>query len=234
MGRKRASSSKPTTRKRSQSKKALVKGANLKPKTRKRASSAKPKTRKRSQSKKASSEPKTRKRASSTKKAPKSAMRKVKRGKVTKAKAKAELKKPLMKSLFQSSLPVKMKMPPSPSPSTSTSKTKAENQEDVQTIVTLKRDTENEDHFEIDLDTIIDPHTGKSMEVHAVADVDKDTMEVHGEAEAEEGHGTAKIEGALTHGGRHDEDAFMLDVLDTSTDSDDMTLEADTSKKTSN
>ena len=146
--------------------------------------------------------------------------------------AKAGLKKPLMPSIFQSSLPVKMKMPPSTS--ASTSKTKIENQEDVQTILTLKRDAQNEDHFEIDLDTIIDPHTGKSMEVHAVADVDKDTMEVHGMAEAEEGQGTAKIEGALTHAGRHDEDSFMLDVLDTSTDSDDMTLEAETSKKTSN
>ena len=59
-----------------------------------------------------------------------------------------------MPTIFQSSLPVKMKM--------STSKTKSENQEDVQTILTLKRDAENEDHFEIDLDTIIDPHTGKS------------------------------------------------------------------------
>merc|ERR1712025_1155554 len=129
--------------------------------------------------------------------------------------------KPLMPYIFQSSLPVKMKMPPSTS--ASTSKTKADNQEDVQTILILKKDAENEDHFEIDLDTIIDPHTGKSMEVHAVADVDKDTMEVHGMAEAEEGQGTAKIEGALTHAGRHDEDSFMLDVLDTSTDSDDMT-----------
>ena len=147
-------------------------------------------------------------------------------------KARAGSKRPLMPYVFQSTLPVKKKMPPSTS--ASTSKTKANNQEDVQTILILKKDAENEDHFEIDLDTIIDPHTGKSMEVHAVADVDKDTMEVHGTAEAEEGHGTAKIEGALTNAGRHDEDSFMLDVLDTSTDSDDMTLEAESSEKSSN
>ena len=72
------------------------------------------------------------------------------------------------------------------------------------------------------------------MKVHAVADVDKDTVEVHGMAEAKEGQGTANIKGAITHDSHHDEDAFMLDVLETSTDSDDMTLEADSSKKSSN
>ena len=117
---------------------------------------------------------------------------------------KAGSKKPLMPTVFQSSLPVKMKMPPSTS--TSTSKTKVGNEEDVQTILTLKKDAKNEDHFEIDLDTIIDPHTGKPMKVHAVADVDKDTMEVHGMAEAKDGQGMANIKGAITHAGHHDED----------------------------
>ena len=211
--RKRASSSMPQTRKRSQSKKSPMKRASSKSNTRKRTTSSKPKTMKKSKSKKAPS---------------KSNIRKVKRGKVTKAGS----KKPLMPTVFQSSLPVKMKMPPSTS--TSTSKTKVGNEEDVQTILTLKKDAKNEDHFEIDLDTIIDPHTGKPMKVHAVADVDKDTMEVHGMAEAKDGQGMADIKGAITHAGHHDEDAFKLDVLDTSTDSDDMTLEANTSKNSSN
>merc|ERR1712227_540874 len=167
----------PMTRKRSQSKKALMKRASSSKSKRskrsqsmkapvKRASSSKPKTSKRSQSKKAlrkratSSKPKTMKKSKSKKAPSKSNIRKVKRGKVTKAGS----KKPLMPTVFQSSLPVKMKMPPSTS--TSTSKTKVGNEEDVQTILTLKKDAKNEDHFEIDLDTIIDPHTGKPMKVH--------------------------------------------------------------------